>query len=837
MSCWLRLATLLAIVALVGGLSVHAGTIEISVEERGAGPVPDQMIALYPVTPEIQADLLYFFNTRAVGRCTTGPTGRCQVTGLRVGAYVPFLFPLADPNLAAPIGPPMVAYGTVTLAKPDALARLRIELQRGVRIQFRVVSENAAIPTRSRVELSNDGGEKAETALDASGRGQITLTSGRWVAHLAGPAGARIAMVELDGGELTTVDVPIELRAPSSDRFVTWTLSPPCRVRGRVTTNTGKPPGVAIQATLVTPGSWGASALCRATTCAPPAMASVDLTGNYVIELPSGTWRIAPTGESLLESDPPFGEVSCGEGQDVRADFTIREKEGGDEPNVLVVRVLGDDDRPVPEVPVEVWPSRGNLDVSRPIATETTSRTMGIANFTKLSGGSYLLRARSPGYRIAVVPVSGLDPETSAPRHVTIRLDRGATIDALATDEKDRPVTGVGLKVKRIASSPASDDPATRLAESDVEFAVPPSKDQTGHVLATGLSAGEYEVTPVLSGAAASTALTSIVAGEGTAEKSVVVRLEEHDRKEVSVRVRPAASLAGHLVCAAGGLIPRQADTCVLGLPAGDEEEAAREGCKHPVIPSTSVALSGDRQDAFLVGPLTPGSFRLALRPRGYTNWTWVLGTPDGAQAAVVQVNGNDAVELGTIPVLCGPAVELRPTVLSRVPLPDLTLAVVSAELTRSSPEGKVERRVVPAERSRERVVIRELFEGEWTLEVSMSHPFFLPNIPVRLSLPVKLERGVQLRAGVEIVSVGGAVVIDAPGGVARTTGPDGVTRLESAKDGRVAIYGVAPGSYRVELCEDASCARVLRRWDRVQVVRGKKVMLATGDDPSTRSN
>jgi len=834
----LRAAALLAIVALAAGLPVHAGTIEVSVEERGAGPVPDQTVSLYPVTPEIQVDPLYFFNTRPVGRCTTGPTGRCRVAELRVGVYFPWLFPIADPNLAAPIGPPMVAYGTVTLAKPDALARLRVELQRGVRIQFRVVSENAAIPTRSRVELSNDGGEKADAAFDASGRAQITLSSGRWLAHLAGPAGARIVMVELDGGELTTVDVPIELVAPSSDRFVTWTLSPPCRVRGRVTTNTGERPRVAIQATLVAPGPWGASALCRATTCAPPSTTPVDPTGNYVIELPSGTWRIAPTGESLLESNPPFVELSCGEGQNVRADFDIREKDSGVGPKaVLVVRVLGADDRPLPGVPVEVWPSTGNLEVSRPIATETTDGYMGLANFTKLSAGGYLLRARSPGYRIAVEAVSGLDPEASAPRHVTIRLDRGATIDALATDEKDRPVTGVGLKVKRIVASPASDDPATRLAESDVELSVPPSKDQTGHVVVTGLAGGTYDVTPVLSGAAASTAVIGIVAGEGTAEKSVVLRLDEHDRKEVSVRVRPAASLAGHLVCADGGLLPKQADACVLGLPSGDEDDATREACKSPVIPSATVTLSGDRQDAFVVGPLTPGSFRLALRPRGYTSWTWVLGTPDGAQAAVVQVNGSDAVELGTIPVLCGPAVELRPTVLSRDPLPDLTLAVVSAQLTRTSPEGKVERRVVPAERSRERVAIRELSEGEWTLDVTMSHPFFVPALPVRLSVPVKLERGVQLRAGVQIVAVGGAVAIDASAGTARLSGPDGLTRLESAKDGRIAIDGVAPGAYRVELCEDVSCARILRRWDAVQVARGKKALLAIADDPSTRSN
>jgi len=87
-----RFATLLAIGTLVAGLELRAGTIEVSVEERGAGPVPDQVVALYPVTPQIQVDPLYFFNTRPAGRCSTGPTGRCQISGLRVALMSLFSF-------------------------------------------------------------------------------------------------------------------------------------------------------------------------------------------------------------------------------------------------------------------------------------------------------------------------------------------------------------------------------------------------------------------------------------------------------------------------------------------------------------------------------------------------------------------------------------------------------------------------------------------------------------------------------------------------------------------------------------------------------------------------
>lgn len=822
-------------VALVACVQALAATVEISVVERGGEPVPDQIVALFAVTPDIQIDPLFFMNTRPAGRCTTGPSGQCQIAGLSVGVYFPFLFPIADPNLVAPIGPPLSAYGTVTVSKPDAVASVRIALQRGVRVLFQVVSTKAAIPQRSRVELANDGGEKATAVFDAGGKAQITLGSGRWLAHLAGPAGARIVMVELDDAELTTPDVPLDLVAPSSDRFVTWTLSAPCRVSGKVTSNLARP-GVAIEATLVRPGTWSDSALCRARNCAPPATVSLSPIGEYAFELPSGTWRIAPFGESLLECRPPLIDASCEDGEDRRADFDVLEKEADGAKAVLVVRVLGEGDRPVSDVPVEVWPSTGNLEADRPIAMETTGRSFAPAMFTRLPAGSYLLRARSPGYRMAVSELPAFDPEARAPRMVTIRLDRGATIDALAMDEKGQPVRGVGLDLKRIDAPRAGDDPVSRLAEPDEAISVPPSEDQTGHVVVSGLVAGTYDVTPVLSGAAASTAAIGIGAGEETPQPSVVVSLNDQERKELSVRVRKAASLAGRLMCADGGLLPSQADVCVVGLPRDGEDEAYREACLKPVLPLAPITLSGDRRDAFLVGPLTPGSFRLGLRPRGYTNWTWVFGTPDGAQAALVQVDGNDAVELGTIPVLCGPAVAIRPTVLSGDPLPDLTSAVVVAELTRKTRKGAVERLKAPAERDRDRIVLRELPPGEWTLDVTMSHPFFVPAIPLHLSIPVELERGMQIRADVEVAFVGGAIVIEAPSGSARLTGPDGVMRVTEAKDGTIAIDGVAPGSYRVELCEDAACARVVRRWDEVRVVRGEKAVLAEANDPATTS-
>jgi hypothetical protein len=834
----IRSAALLTVVAWMACAHVFAATVEVSVLERGAGPVANQTVVLYPVTPDALPDARYLVFQRPAGRCTTGLSGRCRIGDLSVGVYFPALPVIADPNLCAPPGSPMDAYGTVTVFKPDGSAPLRIELQRGVRIQFRVVSESAPIPDGSRVELGSDSGESAAAPLDAGGTAQITVGSGSWIARLQGPPGGRVVRVELDGGALETLDVPIELLAPSSDRFVTWTLSAPCTVQGTVT-STRNPPGVAVGATLVTPGRWGASPLCRATNCAGSPSSSVGPQGKYAIELPSGTWRIAPIGPTLLDSDPPFVASTCGEGEDVSANFNVRETESDDGSKVvLVVQVVGPDRRPVSHVPVEVWPPSGNTEAKAPLAIEATGRFFQPASFTKLAAGSYLLRARLPGYRNAVLALPDLDPDARAPRSVTIQLDKGATIDAVATDGKGLPVTGVSLDVKRIDDAPRSDDPAARLGESEVEIVAPPSKDQTGHVVVTGLAGGTYRVTPVLSGATASVAKASVASGDGAGQKDVVVRLGDHDTQELHVHVLPAASLVGRLVCVDGGLLPHQADACVLGLPGTDEDDTTRDACTKPAISPGPIVFSGDRRDTFRVGPLTPGSYRLGLRPRGYAQWTWALGTPDGAHAAVMQVDGTDAVDLATIPVFCGPAVELRPTVLSHDPLPDLTLATVEAELKRTSVDGKVERRAVTAERDRDRVVLRELPEGEWTIDVTISHPFFVPATPVHLSVAVNLARGALVHAGVEVASVGGAIVIEASTGAARLSGPDGVLRVESAKDGTITINGVLPGSYHIDLCEDIACTRVSRRWDEVPVVRGQKVVLATvGSRPLVRTD
>jgi protocatechuate 3,4-dioxygenase beta subunit len=815
----------LGLAALLAGGPALAASLEIEVRERGAGPVSNQRVTVYAVTAEsaIPGSIGPF--ARPASWCTTGENGRCAVQSLVPGVYTVEVRPPADPNLSAPAGPPAQVFGTVTIRQGDAGAKMVVELTRGVRMQFRVVDPGQVLPKNAAVELSSDSDDKARAPID-TGSAMITLPAGRWIAHLAAPVAGLVVGVELDGDPVGVLDVPIELKAPSSDRYITWTLAPPCTIEGTVHSNLPFP-GVEVGAEIVTPGPWGTSPFCRGVDCAGAPHGSPDVNGRYMINLPCGVWKVAPSGESLLESSPPFAIAELRDGQSTTLDFDVRETEGSGRGGVLSVRVVSPEGRPVGSVPVEVWPADGNASRDGPVATESTNSFGFDAWFDKLPAGSYLLRARVPGYRTAVEPLTDFAPEPSRARRMTIKLRRGAIVEASVKDDKDRPTEGVALTVARTDKPKRSDDPATRLAEDDDEITVPPSKDQTGRIIVAGLGAGTYRVRPAPSGTLAATAKAVIGPPGGKQGEETTVTLAEDGHADVDVRLLAAASLTGRLVCVDDGEHPSIVEACLLPPGAPDEDPDARDACRAPLVPVRSFNLTGEARDAFQVGPLSPGSVRVALRPRGYSAWTWALGTPDGSSAAVVQIEEVGAVDLGTIAAMCGPAIELRPAIKSKAVVPDLTLAAVTGSLTRKTSGGKAESRALAADRARDRVTFSELPEGDWTLEMSIEHPFFIPAAPARLTADVNLARGIVVVETPAVDDVGGAILLPAGAAAARLTPAEGQARVEVAAGGRVTLRGVLPGVYRVEGCGDARCAHVTQTWPDVAVARGRFTELA----------
>ena len=53
---------------------------------------------------------------------------------------------------------------------------------------------------------------------------------------------------------------------------------------------------------------------------------------------------------------------------------------------------------------------------------------------------------------------------------------------------------------------------------------------------------------------------------------------------------------------------------------------------------------------------------------------------------------------------------------------------------------------------------------------------------------------------------------------------------IRPVADGKASFPGTVPGSYRLDLCEDRACARVLRSWERVVVIGGRTVAVGPGD-------
>jgi len=811
----------LLLLLLASAVRVRAATVTVQVVERGGRGIGNQRVVLYPVVPGEPFDTgAFVFHGRGAGSCTTDAAGACTIDGLAAGVYVPDLRPLVDPNMAPPIGSLTDAYGTVTLGNAEARETLRIELDRGVRVELRLAFSKT-LPSSRAVELTSDTGLTTRTMLDSRGLAEVALAGGHWTAHLTGPQTALLASVELDGEPLDTADVPFTLTPPSSSRFITWTITEPCSVYGMVASNRPQP-GVTVAATLVAPGPWASSPFCRGVDCAGAPQSGVGPNGWYSMEFPCGGWSIAPAGPSLIESMPPSARVDLADGLGARVDFTVREKEpndeGDDSKDALAVHVEGPTKEPIASAPVELWPDAAPKEGGAPLGVKTTFPFGGTAYFEHVPADTAWIRVKVPGFLTGVVPVPAADPERKTTRRTTVRLGRGASIEARVRDAADHPVPGVALEVVLVDPPDTHGDASSRLAAQDPIVDVPPSTDQTGHLLVTGLVGGTYAVKPELSGPSAPGATLEIGAPGQTRSDSATISLAENGHAELEIRVVPAASLSGRLACADGGPIVPNYEACVLRPPPPGETEVDRERCKQAVIPVRTGLLTGDARDTFRVGPLTPGPYRLSLRPRGYAEWTWALGSPNPDDAVLAQVLGTSAVELGTIKVLCGPAIEIRPSVKSTDPALDMSLSVVSGVISRTGKDGKKETRTLVAERSHDRVVFRELPEGEWALDATVAHPHILPPAPIHLSATLTLERGKLSSQRPAVTGVGGAVVVLTSAGTARLIAVSGEARVEAGKNGRVEFDGVAPGTYTAEECRDHDCTTLGRRWAAVEV-------------------
>jgi hypothetical protein len=118
-----------------------------------------------------------------------------------------------------------------------------------------------------------------------------------------------------------------------------------------------------------------------------------------------------------------------------------------------------------------------------------------------------------------------------------------------------------------------------------------------------------------------------------------------------------------------------------------------------------------------------------------------------------------------------------------------------------------------------DRLVVRDLPEGSATLRIGLRHPYFLPSPWITIPLQATLERGRTIDTRWMSAAFGGALVVVHPAAAVRVSGAKIAPRVVPLQDGRVEIPSLVPGLYRLELCSDAACKRVIETRNGLEVV------------------
>ncbi len=773
-------------VLLLSAMTARAGTVEVLVRERDGGAVPNQAVVLLRVQPEQDAEATSLLFAARVARGTTDAHGRVVFEGIAAGSYTAAPDSILSSALFfADAANPLRSVGAATLVESGDRGSLEIVLDRGTWVSFTTLFEGDPFPRGMAVTMQTPGAPPTRLQLDDRGLGTTQLSAGSWTFVLEHPAGLTLARAEVDASGVDPMHVTAEIEAPSSQRQVVFTLVAPCKVLGSVTSTTSERPSVHVEATRTRPGSLPGADLVSAI---------LDKHNAYVLFLPDGTWSIHPAGETLVDSVPAETTVTLAPGQEGRADFVVREKDPGDETRLMVV-VLDPERRPVANALVEAWPSADLHPTGAPAASERTPSYGGSAALTGLAAGSYRIVAGARGIGTGSTVVGDYEAKPGSARRVEVTLRRGATVRAHAAGEAAKPVPGIVLRLAatQLPEVDGFSSEGSLVCTSCRAHALP--TDPQGNVVIAGIAPGRWTATAE--------------APDGTSIVEVSkpdFSLDPEETVEIELKVRRAASVTATLRCDDRGPLPPRVDTRLLLAP-GDPKERTLD-------------LGGERRDRLALGPLEAGDYRLAVRPEGFDGWTFVPGVESAEDASPVHVEQAETVDAGTLVLRCLPQAEVALSVRSKQPVPDLRRAEVRATWT-PGVDGHGDPLPMTSETDEQRIVVRPLPAGAGTLDVTIRHPYFLPPGEVRVSLPLTLARGKIVPLPVAVAAIGGEIV--ARGGVAARLGKT----IVPAANGVVSFGALAPGTYRVDVCADATCDRVSKSFDAVAVVAGTTTEVA----------
>ena len=624
-----------------------------------------------------------------------------------------------------------------------------------------------------------------ETLLDPKGYGERLLPPGRWRVWLEPRAGELLRVFEVDHLPIAGSSATIETRGAGERIDLYWRYGAPCRVTGRVTWDVGAvPPGVVV-AHLERAGSWLEDVKRIGGTSYERVPARTEPDGRYEILLLDGAWRLEPEGPQLLASDPASRTLTLRPGDEAVADFDLKAKpdEDGELSSLLHVFVVSPTGERLKDAYVAIWPLQEGAEKHDPLKrARTVGATWPSAAFRGLPAGSYLVVAGHREHREGREVVERFDAVPRRPRAVSVVLGAGAELTAIARDEDDAPARAIALTVDLEGDGEPSvlDDPDLRRERAHRRAVT----DETGRTRIGGLDAGSYRLEAALTEHRQGTHFVRIEKSDPAGSVSHAT-LAENEKKEVVIRLDPAASVTARLACADRGPLPPKAS--VLVLPPDAMWAATDRRTDTPaVLALENVVLTGREHDALFAGPVPAGTYTIAVRPEGFDRWTLAPGTEDPERAVPAPLEAGRPRDLGIVDLDCGPTVRVHAEIGTGEAAPDLRDAVLSILVRRvpgreephSDSPGSRQAAPLPTlpeprQESREAFLrLRGLPEGPIVLEGGLGHPDFVPAA-IRIDAATHLlERGREATVRVVVPHLGGAIRFDSTLGGAPGTAP-----------------------------------------------------------------
>lgn len=806
-------------------LPAEAATVEVLVRERKAGPIMDQPVVLLPIAAPGE---MPSWDRRAMAAVTRA-NGKAVFESVAIGRYTVSLEGrIAPPGLIHPSANPLAPPPQITIAAQGDKISVEIELWRGSLLSSEVIMDRPNIPRDAKLLLrSLDGQPDVDLALDVLGRVDQLLLPGRYEMELVIPPGYLLVGVVWNGESLPGHVVRFDVREDPRKQSVSWYVSAPCLITGKVSDPLGRCP-VRVVARLVEPGPWIQPALQRGGSdfqVVPHQEWVENDRCVYRLWLPDGRWTVQPLGENLVSSEPESADVAIAPGETRTLDFQLQTKDGDGGAPLIVAVESPAGRRLLPGSIVEIWPPEAEKKTGEPLRSGKTEGYEGTVRFYGLSAGDYLAVAGREEFLEGTARVESYDPKADKPKRVTVTLREGAKLHAHALDDKDRPVQSVELSYTRLSPLPEmvlANEAVARRKQLGSALT-----DVTGHLEIPGLYAGEYRLEARMTGEESATRFVVFRQRQAKHTPSIEVHLTEGERSDADLLVLPAASLSGGLVCSDRGTMPAKvgfrvfpAESPVEGLWS---DKDLRSGA---AIASDDVVLRGAQADRFHLGPLSPGAYRLAARPDGQHYWSWAANELVPDRTTVFPILEAATVDTGVVVIECGPLVVALPEIKSKEPLPDLRLGVTRASMRPAGQEKSKRSVSVEVEAHADRVFVRRLQEGKFQMALTLEHPYL---VPPSISVPeqtLDLMRGNVAEIHVTFDQVGGMVEVLGDGRAARLTPKEGDPVVRPIADGKANFPGTIPGICRVEVCGDSDCAAVTATFDPVTVLAGRTTFL-----------